>query len=276
MLADIKDLRVARKFAAEKPKFRGSQARIYAPGLRGSRMFHDPKAPGLEVFADPDAKGVNRAAIGRYGDVGEFKPFPLMLLRAAHVVTQQVYYNPLDYSISRRVNTDGVPRRRYSQYRAALAKVVGTLIMHTSLEYGMVGKVRNGKFYHMSLKAIASHAGVGYESAKRVLRVLREKGAMKVGKQFKTLSDNQFEGHNSIRHLTRGFWEMFGFGKWMREEQKKRSAARRDQAEGKPATTETKLLNEKWEPKREKVMGVMQREAVMDIYLKNARDFLNC
>lgn len=256
--------------------YRGDSYRVNAPGLRGSSVFHSPTSPKIEMFADPDVSPGERRAIGRYGEVGSFKSFPLILLKAASVASKEVYNNPLDYSIARRTDSEGVSRRRYSQFREAASKVIATLIMHTNIEYGMVGKVHKGQFYHMSLQEIATHAGVGYERAKRVIRVLRDKGALKVSKQFERLTENSFEGHNSIRHLTQGFWAMFGFGQWMKHEKSKRSGARRAKSSGEVAVENESLLADKWEPKREKVMAQMQSQAIMDIYLKEAQDLLKC
>jgi hypothetical protein len=240
----------------------GKKYRINVPGLRGSSVFHDKRSPKLDMFPDPDLKCINRAAIGRYGRETQAKPFPLMLMRAAHTAAQELYYNPLDYSVTRRVNEEGKARKIYSQRREAMAKVAATLIMHTSLEYGMVGKIGpNGKFWHMSLKDIASHAGVHIARAKRAMRTLKEKGALTISKQYEKLDDKTYEGHNSIRHLTDGFWAMFGLAEWAKHERKKRYKARKVNSDDNNITEDTTLVSAPYKPKREVIMDQMQEKA---------------
>lgn len=249
-----------RRKTKEGKNFSGDKYRINAPGLRGSRLFHDPRKPKFDMFPNPDLQCINRAAIGRYGKETDARAFPLVLMRAAYVAVTELYDNPLDYSVTRRVDEQGKPRKIYSQMREAIAKVSATLIMHTSLEYGMVGKLKKGVFYHMSLKEIASHAGVHVGRAKRAMRILKEKGALTIGKQYEQLDKTTYEGHNSIRHLTAGFWAMLGLEDWKENERKKRSKAKKAVEKGEDSK-HTALLAKPYKPKREVAMDNMQTRA---------------
>lgn len=245
-------------------------AQYHLPPLRGSRLFHDPENPRLDMFPDPDAKGVNRSQIGRYGDDNaKHRPFPLVLLRAAHQVSQGLYYNPLDYSLTRRMK-EGDPQKIYSQAREALAKLSATMIMHYNIGYGMIGKVDSkGRFCHMTLLELASRAGLNYERAKRAMQIMRDKGAVKVSKQYEKNDDGSFSGYASIKTLTHGFWAMFGFGEWIKEERKKRYKKRmKAEAAGEDSSPAPVL-------KREKVMADMCANASREQAVAIAKAALN-
>ena len=111
---------------------KGSHYRVNAASLRGSRLWHDPEHPKLDMFEDPDAEGVDRALIGRYGHKPKgARAFPLILLRAAFQVANGLYHKPLEYTLTRRWNEKtGAYHQRYSQAREALSKLTETMVMN--------------------------------------------------------------------------------------------------------------------------------------------------
>jgi len=244
---------------------KGNKYRYYP--VRGSRNFHDPADPKIDMFPDPGENGPHRGEIGRYG--GKGKQFPLVLLRAAHFVANELFYNPLNYVLTRRLGEDdSKPRKVYSQRREALAKLASTMIMRYSIGYGMVGKVdKHGEFQHISLADLASYSGLSYDRAKRALEVLRRKGAVKTSRIVEKNDDGSYSSRISVKHLTRGFWEMFGFFSWIKKEREKLYKKRKKGGESQQYEAPASM--------REQAMGEMVAAAVGERVIKEALAGLN-
>lgn len=217
--------------------------------LNGMGIKHDPKNPRFDDIVDPDGLTLaDRAKIGRYGSTGKHRSFPLILLKASAFFVNEIYYKPLEYSLTRYFNDDGVPYKVKSQRREAIAKLGAAMIMHYNIGYGMIGKPgKDGEFIHYSVESLASFAGLSYDRAKRAFQVFRDKGCLTCKKIVEENDDGSFVSRSYVKHLTFGFWDMLGFGKWIKKERKKRYKKSMENAGSEPKTL----------TKRERVMGAM-------------------
>jgi len=178
-------------------------------------FWHDPLQAKVAHYPDPD---VNEA---------EYRTnSPLFLQRAAHDISHKIVNDPhsstvrwLTYRYSEFYEKN---IKFKSSFIEAMAKVIGILINYTSLSWGLVGKeIERGKFMGYTVPYLASQAGVSVAQFKRVTRHLRRKGVM-VGKNLcDKQEDGSYKGRAALKYLTRPFYQMFGFDKWLHEERRK-------------------------------------------------------